>query len=52
MAIDLGATGTPAFFVGLRDRRTNTVHVIQPLSGAQPFEVFAKAIDAALARAR
>jgi protein-disulfide isomerase len=51
MAIDLGATGTPAFFVGLRDRRTNSVHVLRTLAGAQPFEVFAQAIDAALARA-
>ena len=51
MAVDLGATGTPTFFVGLLDRRTNTVHVLKPLSGAQPFEVFAQAIDAALARA-
>lgn len=52
MAVDLGATGTPAFYVGLRDRRTNTVHVLKTLSGAQPFEVFAEAIDAVLARAQ
>jgi protein-disulfide isomerase len=52
MAVDLGATGTPAFYIGLRDRQTNTVRVIKSLAGAQPFEEFAKAIDAALARAR
>jgi protein-disulfide isomerase len=51
-AVDLGATGTPAFFLGVRDPRTNTVRVSQALSGAQPFEVFAQAIDAALAKAR
>ncbi|HEX5070568.1 MAG TPA: thioredoxin domain-containing protein, partial [Vicinamibacterales bacterium] len=52
MAVDLGATGTPSFFVGVRDRRTQTVHVLKTLSGAQPFEVFAEAIDGVLARAR
>lgn len=49
-AVDLGATGTPAFFVGLRDRKTNTVRVLKALAGAQPFEVFAQTIDAALAK--
>jgi protein-disulfide isomerase len=52
MAVELGATGTPAFFVGFRDRRTNRVQVVQALAGAQPFEVFAQAIDAALAKTR
>jgi protein-disulfide isomerase len=51
-AAELGATGTPAFFVGFRDRRTNTVHGLKGLSGAQPFEVFAQTIDAALAKVR
>jgi len=51
-AVELGATGTPAFFVGIRDRRTNTVRVLKALAGAQPFEVFAQTLDLALARVR
>ena len=46
-----GANGTPAFFVGLRDRSTNQVRVLQFISGAHPYDVFAKALDAALKRA-
>jgi protein-disulfide isomerase len=52
LAMELGATGTPAFFIGFRDRQNNTVRVIQALAGAQPFEVFAQALDAALAKVR
>src|SRR5207244_8405340 len=44
----LGATGTPWFFVGLRDLKTNQVRVLKPLSGAQPYEKFAAALDDAL----
>lgn len=51
-AEELGATGTPAFFIGVRDRATNQVTVVQGLTGAQPYEVFARAIDAVLARPR
>lgn len=47
-AVELGASGTPAFFVGLRDRATNQVRVLQAVTGAQPYEVFAKAIDAVI----
>lgn len=47
----LGAQGTPSFFVGLRDRSTNQVRVLQFISGAHPYDVFAKALDAALKRA-
>ena len=47
----LGANGTPAFFVGLRDRATGQVRVQQAISGAHPYEVFSRAIDAALKKA-
>ena len=50
-AIDLGANGTPAFFVGLRDRATNQVKVAQAITGAQPFSVFAQAFADALKQA-
>jgi len=52
MAVELGATGTPTFFVGLRNAGQDSVTVSQGLSGAQPFETFAAAIDAALAKSR
>ena len=42
-AIDLGASGTPAFFVGLFDRATSQVKVTQAITGAQPLSVFEKA---------
>ena len=51
-AVALGATGTPAFYVGVRNRANNSVSVLQALSGAQPFELFQQAIDAALARVK
>jgi len=50
LAVELGATGTPTFFIGLLDSEKNTVTVLQGLSGAQPYDVFATAIDSALAR--
>ena len=43
MAVDLGANGTPAFFIGLRDPRTDEVRVVTRVSGAQPFSAFDKA---------
>lgn len=49
-AVDLGATGTPAFFIGLRDLATNQVRAMQAITGAQPFDVFARAIDAVAKR--
>ena len=52
LAVELGATGTPTFFIGLLDSEKNTVSVLQGLSGAQPYDVFATAIDSALAKAR
>jgi protein-disulfide isomerase len=51
-AVEFGATGTPAFFLGSRDPATNKVTVLQGLSGAQPYEVFAQAIDAVLAKTK
>jgi protein-disulfide isomerase len=51
-AIGLGATGTPAFYVGIRNRAQQSVKVLQALSGAQPFEQFRQALDTALARAK
>jgi protein-disulfide isomerase len=50
-ASELGANGTPAFFIGLRDPQTNRVRLTQAISGAHPFAEFEKAIDAALAQA-
>lgn len=43
----LGATGTPWFFVGLREGQ-NKVRILKPIGGAQPYEQFAIALDAAL----
>jgi protein-disulfide isomerase len=51
-AQDLGATGTPAFFIGERDLSTNQVRVVTGLTGAQPLEVFARALDDVIASAR
>lgn len=50
MAVNLGANGTPTFFIGLLDN--DKVTVLQGLSGAQPFEVFANALDSAIAKAK
>ena len=47
-AVEMGATGTPAFFIGLRDPATNQVKVLQAVTGAQPYASFEKAIEAAL----
>jgi protein-disulfide isomerase len=44
----MGATGTPWFFVGIRNPTNETVQVLRPVGGAAPFEQFATAIDAAL----
>jgi protein-disulfide isomerase len=51
VATALGATGTPWFFVGLRDLAADEVRVLFPLGGAQPYEQFALALDAALRQA-
>jgi len=47
-AVTLGARGTPAFFVGLREPGTTEVRLLQSIEGAQPYEVFAQAIDRVL----
>jgi len=44
----LGGTGTPWFFVGVRDPQTDRVRVVKPIGGAQPYEQFSAALDAAL----
>lgn len=51
-AVQLGANGTPAFFVGIRDPQTNRVRIVQGLSGAQPFAEFDKVIAAVEAQLR
>ena len=48
--LELGASGTPVFFVGVRDRRTNQVDVQRVITGAQPLSAFKEAIDAVAAR--
>jgi protein-disulfide isomerase len=50
LAAELGATGTPSFFVGLRDPATDNVKIVSAVSGAQPFAAFEKAIAAAASR--
>jgi len=52
LASSLGADGTPAFFVGLRDRSTNEVHVLESIKGAHPYQTFAQAIERALDQAK
>ena len=39
-----GATGTPSFFLGLRDAGTSQVRVLQTIAGARPFADFEQAI--------
>jgi len=52
IASEFGADGTPTFFIGIRDPGKDTVAVLKAFSGAQPYDDFASALDAALARAR
>lgn len=49
-AFDMGARGTPAFFLGERDLSTNRVEVVRIIAGAQPFAVFEEAVAAVSAR--
>jgi protein-disulfide isomerase len=44
----MGATGTPWFFVGIRNPGTEKVQILRPVGGAAPYEQFAAALDAAL----
>jgi protein-disulfide isomerase len=48
----LGAQGTPAFFVGLRDPGSNSVRVLEAIKGAHPYGVFEDALQRALDQAR
>lgn len=52
IADTFGATGTPWFFVGLRDLKTEQVRVLKPIGGAQPYTQFVIALDEALKAAR
>lgn len=48
-AVDsLGATGTPWFFVGLREADPGKVRIVKAIGGAQPYEQFTLALDSAL----
>lgn len=51
-ANSFGATGTPAFFLGLRDPATDQIRLVRAITGAQPYEVFAQAIDSLLKQAQ
>ena len=51
-ATNFGANGTPAFFIGVIDKATNTVKVTRAMSGALPFTQFAQAIEAVIAAAK
>lgn len=52
LAESFGTNGTPAFFIGLIDKTTNTVKITRAISGAVPFAQFAQAIEGALAQAK
>ena len=52
MAQEFGATGTPAFFIGVSNKGTQNVTLVHALSGAQDYGVFAKAIDDVLERVK
>ena len=49
-AAGLGASGTPVFFIGIRDVSTNKVRLVRAVTGAQPFDVFKQMIDSVLAQ--
>jgi predicted DsbA family dithiol-disulfide isomerase len=48
LAASFGASGTPAFFIGVIDKATNTVKVTRAISGALPFTQFAQALETAI----
>ena len=52
VATALGALGTPAFFVGLRDRGSDQVRVLESIKGAHPYSVFEQAIHKAMDQAK
>jgi len=45
VAEQLGADGTPAFYLGTRDLSNQHVHVVKMIDGAQPYSAFQEAID-------
>jgi protein-disulfide isomerase len=45
VAEQLGADGTPAFYLGTRDLSNQHVHVAKMIDGAQPYSAFQQAID-------
>jgi protein-disulfide isomerase len=43
----LGANGTPTFFIGIEDHgNPNQIRIVQALAGAQPYSEFEKALEA------
>lgn len=51
-AASMGASGTPAFFLGLYDPATGQVRILRGITGAQPYEVFQQTIDLLLQQAQ
>lgn len=49
-AESLGADGTPAFYLGVRNPDTGEVKIIDNLRGAQPYAVFEKKLEVLLQR--
>lgn len=47
-----GATGTPAFFIGIIDKATGQIKLTRAITGALPYTQFAQALEAALAQAQ
>jgi protein-disulfide isomerase len=45
VAEQLGADGTPSFYLGTRDLSNQHVHVAKMIDGAQPYSTFQQAID-------
>jgi protein-disulfide isomerase len=45
LAEQLGADGTPAFYLGTRDLSNQHVHVVKMIDGAQPYSAFQQALD-------
>lgn len=48
LAEQLGADGTPAFYLGKRDLTNEHVHVVKMIDGAQPYSAFQQALDEVL----
>jgi len=48
----LGASGTPTFFFGVREKGTDQVRVIQAIAGAQPYAEFERILAAVAAQAK